>query len=507
MLAILLRNTGSNVLVFLVKLVVVFVMTPILIRNLGNYDYGIWEIITSIIGYMGFLDIGIKPATSRFTALYNGKNDLLSLKKLYSTTLFYSSCLGITLLLFMFVWAIGYPESLSDSNHHETKYSILLIIIGFQLLATFPGQLAESFLEGFQKYELKNNITIFNTIVGSIVLFIYINSDNALVLLAAINAFGLSVKYLIYIYLLRRTEMGGLFFESKYISLDTFKEITIFGFKTFVQGLATKISASSDKLIIASFLGPAMVLFYSIPSNLTERVANMRMILTHAFMPLFSDLYSRNDMDTAKEWFFTGSRMVFGFVCLLVFGILLLGHDFIRIWIGQEYADIGAVVLYLSCIPRLLAGSNPFANRYLTALGYHGHLAKLMSIEALLNITLSIILVQWWGIYGVVIGTIIAAICIYPFILIYTCQNLKSSVLDYVKDCIQPQLLPILGIITTILYLKQNFYVSGYFELISIALAGSITFAILFTFFSLRKKEREFLYSRAKTIIDSKLLK
>lgn len=507
MLVTLLRNTGSNIIVFIVKLVIVFIMTPIFIYNLGNYDYGIWEVITTIVGYMGLLDIGIRPATSRFAALYNGKNDLVSLKKLYSTTLFYMACLGGILFLCMLIWAMFFSETLADSGIYEQKYSILLIIIGLQLLSAFPGQIAESFLEGFQKYELKNNIILFNSIVGASILYNLINPENALVLLATVHAFGVSVKYLIYIYLLSKPNLGGLSFDSKYISFETFKEIVTFGLKTFIQGVASRISAASDKLIIATFLGPAMVVFYSIPANLTERITTMRMMLTHAFMPFFSDLYSRNDLDTAREWFFSASRMVFGFICLLVFGVILLGHDFIRIWIGQEYADVGAIVLYLSCIPRLLNASNPFASRYLTALGRHGYLAKAMSIEAVLNISLSIVFVQWLGIYGVVVGTIIATLGIYPFILAYTCKHLNVDVTDYLKDCILPQLLPILAIIMTILLIKQHVYVAGYVELISIAVIGSIAFAVFFTFFSLQKKERTFLYSKIKSITNSKSLK
>ena len=61
-------NTGSNVLVVFVKLVITLIMTPVLVHNLGNYDYGIWEIIIAVIGYMGLLDIGMKPAIARFAA-------------------------------------------------------------------------------------------------------------------------------------------------------------------------------------------------------------------------------------------------------------------------------------------------------------------------------------------------------------------------------------------------------------------------------------------------------
>ena len=63
-------NILSNVGVLALKLTITFVMTPVLVRNLGNHDYGIWEITMSLVGYFGFLEVGLRPAVTRFAARY-----------------------------------------------------------------------------------------------------------------------------------------------------------------------------------------------------------------------------------------------------------------------------------------------------------------------------------------------------------------------------------------------------------------------------------------------------
>jgi O-antigen/teichoic acid export membrane protein len=87
-------NTGSNVTVVVVKLVITFVMTPVFVHNLGNYDYGIWEIMTAVLGYMGLLDIGMKPAISRFSAKYLAEKNQGKLQELYSTSFLFLAIVG-----------------------------------------------------------------------------------------------------------------------------------------------------------------------------------------------------------------------------------------------------------------------------------------------------------------------------------------------------------------------------------------------------------------------------
>ena len=69
MLRLLLVNTGSNLATMIVRLAIVFIMTPVLVHNLGRYDYGLWEMISGVMGYMGLFDLGTRPAVSRSSGI------------------------------------------------------------------------------------------------------------------------------------------------------------------------------------------------------------------------------------------------------------------------------------------------------------------------------------------------------------------------------------------------------------------------------------------------------
>src|SRR5687767_1453631 len=99
------KNTGSNVVLPGVKLAITFMLTPVIVRALGNYDYGIWEMVLAVVGYMGILNIGFTPTISRFAATFNAQADDVSMQRLFSTALAYLGLAGSVALIIFCIWA------------------------------------------------------------------------------------------------------------------------------------------------------------------------------------------------------------------------------------------------------------------------------------------------------------------------------------------------------------------------------------------------------------------
>lgn len=491
-------NTGSNLLVMLLKLTITFIMTPILVTNLGSYDYGLWEMLGAIVGYMGLLDLGIKPAISRFAAKYKAEKGADNLRFLYSSAFLFMGVIGLLIMSFFMLWGIFFPGLIAESSTDIQRYTLLLIILGVQLLITFPAYVAESFFEGFQKYYLKNNITIFNSIVGSLVLYFFITPANGLVLLAGVNAVGFSIKYIILMWLLSRPEYGGIKLDFSYFSYERLKEILSFGFKSFIQGLSTRVENATDSLVIGSFLGPALVPLYSIPANLVNYIRMFGWTLTHAFMPLFSQLDALNEREKIQQVYFTASRYVISLIFPIGAGICLVGSSFIAVWIGPEFAESADLLILLLVLFTAFPFINPFSNRFLTAIGKHGIFAKLTPISALVNLVLSVILVQDFGIIGVAIGSVIPVFIFVPIYFIYTCKQLEVSALDYLRQCIFPVLIPTLVMSIAVFAYRLEWGMDSYSKIAGAVLIGMLVYFPLFWLLTLKKAERGFIYSRLK---------
>ena len=93
--ATLLWNSLSGTALYLVGASTAFIMSPFLVRHLGNAGYGFWELLLGLVGYLGVLDMGIGPAVVRHVALARGQKNPERLLQVINTGFFTFLCAGV----------------------------------------------------------------------------------------------------------------------------------------------------------------------------------------------------------------------------------------------------------------------------------------------------------------------------------------------------------------------------------------------------------------------------
>ncbi len=500
MIKSILVNTSSNIFVLFLKIAVTFVMAPILVLNLGNYDYGLWEMIGSVVGYMGMLDLGMGPAISRYAAKARSEKNDIDLQQVFSSSLVFMVLIGLLLMFAFVLWGTYFPDSIAQEGQETERYTFLLMILAAQMLFIFPGRVAESYLEGFQRYQLKNNIIIVNTIVGSSILYFNITPENGLILLAAINGLGAAIKYVIYFYLLSRADVAGVSFKFGNYNLSKLRELIRFGLKSLIQGISTRIENATDTLVIGYFLGPAMVPFYSIPANLVNYIRTLGHTLTHVFMPVFSGMLSSDHDELIRKTYVQGSKYCIAVVSLISVGAVVFGGVFIEIWMGVEYAKEATAIIAVLVAFTVLPFFDPFSSRYLTAIDKHSIFAKWAPVSAVINLIASCILIQSYGILGVAIGSLIPVFIFVPIYLLEVCKNIGFTWQFYIKHSVLPSVLPSIAMCVVAYLLDNSLNIDGYSELLFCAFIASLTFLLFFYLFSISANEKRYAQTKVKTI-------
>jgi O-antigen/teichoic acid export membrane protein len=490
-------NTASNMATLFIKLAITFVMTPILIKNLGHYDYGIWEMVGAIIGYMGMLDLGVRPAISRFAARFIALKDQESLSLLYATSWFFLMAVGFFIFFILSIWGIYFSGSIAEDGSESTRYTLLLIILAIQLLISFPAYTAESFMESYQEYYLKNNITIINSFIGFGVIYYYIEPENALVLLALVNTIGTCIKYIFLVWYVQYRR-PFLKIKAAYFRLENLKTLLSFSVKTLIQGVSTRIENATDSLVIGFALGPAMVPIYSIPANLLNHIRGISITLTHVFMPYLSGLSALNDQKKIQEVYFSSSKIMVSLSLIMLIGAIMMGERFLQLWVGEQIASSAGDLILIIAAFTVLPLLNPLSNRYLTAIDKHVFLAKWQPVVALANLILSLILVYPMGIFGVALGSLIPSLFFQPILLYVCCSHLNVSIGKYISHVFFPWIIPSLGMILLIFYLQNYFIINSFGLFFLVALSGTVAFFVLALFFSFNLNERLQLISLIK---------
>ena len=85
-------NIATNYLRFAVSMVVVFLMTPYIIGQLGMETFGLWSLIFAVIGIFGLMDFGFATAAVKTVAEATGARDEADRNRALASLLLDRSC-------------------------------------------------------------------------------------------------------------------------------------------------------------------------------------------------------------------------------------------------------------------------------------------------------------------------------------------------------------------------------------------------------------------------------
>jgi O-antigen/teichoic acid export membrane protein len=487
----------SNWSYLFVSAIVAFLLTPFVVRHLGDAAYGIWALVLQLTGYMGIVDVGLRSALVRFVSSTHAKKDLDGLNRLLSSTiLIYAVMVPLSLLtgILLAVFALPRmhiaPETLRTAQ--VTLLIAALIIACDFLFATFHASLA-----GLSRWDWINTVSISGILVRTGLIVLLLEAGYGLITLAIVQFCITLASYLAEILMLKKL-VPTFQFLWQAPDWQRLKPVLRHSWYSLLLSLANRINYQIDTIVIAAFLPIEQVTFYVIGLRLVECLRDLLNSTTMVASPLVSSYDAVGESQRVNTMLIRSTKysLIVGF--LGVAGFLTLGTDFIRLWMGTRFAGPSGTVLTILTLG-LLASLTQFASSHiLYGLSQHRINLNWTAVESVLNFALSITLVRKYGILGVAAGTAIANLLIrgwlFPRSVLLT---LGVSWKEYLRDGVIPSIVPGLSFAIAVLFYKAAFPVHSYVDLFVtplVALAPTLVFLWLVTF---NAQEREFI--RVKT--------
>ena len=179
------------------------------------------------------------------------------------------------------------------------------------------------------------------------------------------------------------------------------------GWKFFVISIFWIVNLQTDNLIISHFLGPGEVTPYSIAYRLMSYAVIFQSFAVVALWPAYTEAKARNDTQWIRQAF--KANLIFSFVSSLPFTILFIffGQSIIRLWAGEAAVPSFSLLVWMA-VWNLMLATVSSATFLLNAFGRLNGMTIYGTITALANIILSVILVQRWGLNGVVFASVVS---------------------------------------------------------------------------------------------------
>ena len=190
-------------------------------------------------------------------------------------------------------------------------------------------------------------------------------------------------------------------------ALGTVRTLFGQGILFFVLQLTGLVIFNSDNLVISHFLGAAEVTPYSIAWRMTSYAVLLQQLTVPSLWPVFTEAYGKGQIDWVRSTYEATTRRVLGAVSGAALLVGLFGRLVIRLWAGAA-AVPRAELLWLMAGFAVLQATTTNQAVLLTATGRLRLEAIVGALAAIMNLWLSIVLVQRIGSVGVILATILS---------------------------------------------------------------------------------------------------
>jgi len=397
-------NLISTYLQQLMAIVTPLILTPIMLHRMGTDMYGLWVLIGSLIGYFGLSHFGF--GTTLLKEL-SSHNDTIVINSYLNTTIAFFVMVIMCLIPLSFFIAYAYPIWFDIQVYTtEAINSFLILFCIFLINLLFNTFGIVLFAKGYLVY--KNLISI----VGYIILIIGV----PFVLYKGLGIVSVALVYLVstvvvaslqYIYAKKNVSfvLSKKYFD-KQILYSMFKP----SFYYFIINIAFIVVFHTDNIVISSFLSLKLVALYAIGFKLVNVSQNILFKIVDILVPSIAKMYSDHKYREIlklhnKIQIYSISLGIVGYGILYIYGI-----DIIYLWIGKDQQVLSEDVFHLIVLFGFIHNWVHTSGMFITAMGIHKKNAYYSIYEACLNITLSVILVHYYGLLGVALGTVLSSL-------------------------------------------------------------------------------------------------
>ena len=436
------RKSGAllSYLSIIISTLVQLLYTPLLIRMLGQSEYGLYSLVSSIIGYLTVLDLGFGNAIVVYTSKYRVQKKYDEEKKLHGMFFIIFCLIGLVAailgLVLFFITPLIFGATMSLLEIHKIKIMMIAMCMVISIVNVIV------LLSNYMYCKKKLNVTI---------------------------------KF-----------MG---FDKK-----LFKTIFGYSFFIFLSVIVDKVNWSVDQFVLGSVAGTIAVSVYAVASQINTLFINLSTAISSVMLPKMSKMVARNATnDQITDEFIKIGRIQYFIIFLMASGFVIFGKEFINLWAGPGFETsyyIAVILIIPLCVPLI----QNLGISIMQAKNLHKFRAVLLALIALGNIIISIPLAKNYGGIGSAIGTALSLIIGNIIIInIYYNKKVGIDILKFWKEILKisiPFSIPVFLIVIIMNVFKIT---TGYLHLILFAFIYTIIYSLTCYFISMNNYEKEII--------------
>lgn len=479
----------------LLGVVIGLVYTPLMIRLLGDSEYGLYNTVSSIISMLSILSLGFNSSYIRYYAKYKKDDDNESIYKLN----------GLFLIIFLVIGAIAlfcgifltenlnlvFDEGLTVEEYKIAR--ILMFLLTVNLTLSFPMSVFSNIISAHEKFIFLKALGILKSVVSPLVtipLLLMGYKSVAIVSVTVGIAIFTDTLYVIYVFGVLKQKFVFHSFERGLL-----KNLVVYTLFIAINLIVDQINLNVDKLLLTRYKGTAVVAIYSAGYTLENYYQIFSTSISGVFTPRIHLIYNDVNLDEqtrnskVTDLFIKVGRIQFCILALVASGLVFFGKPFIYYWAGASYGDAYYVALLL-IIPITIPLMQNLGIEIQRAANKHQFRSLVYLGMAILNVILTVFMCQKYGAIGAAIGTAISLILANGLIMnIYYHKKLGINIIAFWKNIVRMSvglIIPIAVGVALTLFVE----ITSIWRLLAVIVLYTIVYCWSMWFFGLNAYEK-----------------
>ena len=408
----------------IISTIIPLLYTPVMLRILGQEEYGLYSLSNSVISYLTLLNLGFGTAIIRFISKFRIEGDH---DKIEGVTGLILSIYGIIAIIvcivgFLLTKGTGLFFGTGLTVNEIQRLKILMVIMTVSTAISFPVSVLSSVSVAYEKYIFRKMVDMIATIATPILNLIVLFLGYASIGLAMIGL-GIQLIYgIIFIwYCKQKLNVVPRFKDMPFYMV---KEILGFSIYVFASSIIDMLYWATDKVLIGAVLGTVAVAVYNIGGTFTSMLQNM-----------------------SSELLIRIGRLQYYIVSLILSGYIVFGQIFIDVWAGKDYSQAYIIGL-LTMVPLAVPLIQSIAFSVISAQNKLKFRTIVYAVIAVLNVIGTILAMPKFGIIGAAACTAVAFIVGNGILMNwYYWKVIKLDIIGFWKNIIRISIAPVIMVV------------------------------------------------------------
>ena len=481
-----------------IGIIVGLLYTPIMIRLLGQSEYGLYSTVSSTISLLSILSLGFNSSYIRYYSTYKKENNQDAIDKLNGLFIIIFSIIGAIVLACGIVMSF-HLTWIFDTGLTSQEYDIarvLTLLLTVSLALSFPMGVFTHIISAQERFVFLKLVSIAKTVISpltTVLLLLVGYRSIAMVTVTLCVSLIADVLYIVYAKTRLHTRFVFHGFEKGLV-----KSLFIYTSFIALNMVVDQINNNVDNFLLGRFKGTDVVAVYAVGYTLYHYYVMFSTAVSNVFTPRIHNIVNHTEGDDVRQraelthLFVKVGRIQFLILGLIASGMVFFGQPFIYYWAGAGFTDSYYVALLL-ILPSTIALIQNIGISIQRAQNRHQFRSIAYVIMAIVNLVLSIFLCQKYGAVGSAIGTAISLILANGCIMnVYYHKKCNVDVITFWKNILRMLLGLIIPLIIGVLLMRfMDLYVI--WKLCLFIVAYTVVYCVSVWFLSMNEYERSLI--------------